>query len=221
MPNNASGQGRDAPCGNPFVNHYGPFDYRTATASTRKLVEDFHFTIGIETMTRPATTMFHEMARDVEYTLRVFPNHHRALITMGRLADRFKRDPPPGIDLTVECWFDRALRFRPDDTVARSLYAQFLHRRNRREEAILQLERAASEAGDSALSIHNVGLVFLEVGAVDKALAQAHRAAALGLANSRLEAALRAQNRWIDAPSAAASAPASASQGVSSTFSIP
>jgi hypothetical protein len=53
MPNNASGQGRDSPCGNPFVNHYGPFDYRTATASTRKLVEDFHFTIGIETDLAP------------------------------------------------------------------------------------------------------------------------------------------------------------------------
>jgi hypothetical protein len=192
------GQGRDAPCGNPYVNHFGPFDYRTASASTRKLVEDFHFTIGVESMTRPATTMFHDMANDVEYTLRVFPNHHRALITMGRLADRFKRDPPPGTNLTVECWFDRALRFRPDDTVARSLYAQFLHRRNRRDEAVLQLDLAAGEAEESALSLHNIGLVYLEFGEVDKALAQAHRAATLGLSNSRLEAMLRFRKLWAD-----------------------
>jgi hypothetical protein len=212
MPTAAMGQGRDAPCGNPFVNHFGPFDYRTASAATRKLVEDFHFTIGVESMTRPATTMFHEMANDVEYTLRVFPNHHRALITMGRLADRFKRDPPPGTNLTVECWFDRALRFRPDDTVARSLYAQFLQRRNRRDEAVLQLDLAAGEAGESALSLHNIGLVYLEFGEIEKALAQVHRAAALGLTNSRLEAILRSRKLWVDPPPAAsaASAPDSA-----------
>jgi hypothetical protein len=220
-PTSATGQAREGQCGNPFVNHFGPFDFRTAPAATRKLVEDFHFTVGIESMTRPATTMFHEMARDVEYTLRVFPNHHRALITMGRLADRFKSDPPPGIDLSVECWFERALRFRPDDTVARSLYAQFLHRQGRKDEAITQLNFAATQAGDSALSLHNIGLVFLELGEVDNALAQAHRAAALGLVNSRLEAALRARNRWVDAPSAAASTPAAASQAASTTFSIP
>lgn len=220
-PTSATGQAREGRCGNPFVNHFGPFDFRTAPAATRKLVEDFHFTVGIESMTRPATTMFHEMARDVEYTLRVFPNHHRALITMGRLADRFKSDPPPGIDLSVECWFERALRFTPDDTVARSLYAQFLHRRGRKGEAISQLDTASGQAGGSALSLHNIGLVFLEFGEFDKALAQAHRAATLGLTNSRLEAALRARGRWVDAPSAAASTPAAASQAVSTTFSIP
>lgn len=221
VPTSATAQAREGRCGNPFVNHFGPFDFRTAPAATRKLVEDFHFTIGVESMTRPATTMFHEMARDVEYTLRVFPNHHRALVTMGRLAERFKSDPPPGIDLTVECWYERALRFRPDDTVARSLFAQLLHRRGRRDEAIAQLELAVDQAKDSALSLHNIGLVFLEMGEVDRALAQAHRVAALGLTSSRLEATLKARNRWADPPSAAASAATTSSQAVSPTFSIP
>jgi hypothetical protein len=31
-------------CGNPFVNHFGPFDYRIAPVADRELVERFHFT---------------------------------------------------------------------------------------------------------------------------------------------------------------------------------
>lgn len=199
-------------CGNPFVNHYGPHDFRQTTPASRKLVEEFHFTIGIETMTRPKNTLFHEMAQDVEYTLGVFPNHPRALNTMARLAERWKRDPPPGTKLSVECWFDRAVRFRPDDTVVRSLYAQWLHKRKRKDDAVRQLRIAREHARENALSVYNIGLVAFEVGDHELALQLAHEARRLGFPRQELPDLLKKANRWAE-PAAEAGVPASSPAG--------
>ena len=137
----------DAPCGNPFVNHFGPFDYRTASPADKKLVEDFHFTPGIEAMVRPVNTTYDGMAQDVAYTLHVFPNHPRALLTMMRLGERHKSPQPPGAKYTVDCYFERAVQFRPDDTVVRGLYATYLARNGRKPEALQHLSIARRAAG--------------------------------------------------------------------------
>ena len=216
----ALGQVSETSCGNPFVNHFGPFDYRTAPAATKALVENIHFTSGVATLTKPATTMFTMMGQDIGYTLQVFPNHHRALLTMERAGDRFKRDPPPGANFTVECWYLRAVRYRPDDTVARALYAQFLGRRQRIPEAVRQLDQAAEIAKDSALSLFSIGLVFVELGLHDKALPLAHKVQAMGYLRPELINALKAAGRWSEAPeepeAPAAPAPAASSSALSS-----
>ena len=200
-------------CGNPFRNHFGPFDYRTAPAETRKLVEDYHFTQGIQTMTRPQNTMMHNMAVDVGYTLNVFPNHPRALLLMYRLSVRWKSDPPPGSGHTVECWFDRAIRFRPDDTVVRALYAQFLGRKNRRDDAMRQLSIAVEQAKDNPMSHYNIGLVAMEMGYTELALQQAHRALAMGFTRPELAEQLRSANAWVDPAAPGVAAAASEAQG--------
>lgn len=207
----ARAQAPESSCGNPFVNHFGPFDYRTAPAATKALVENIHFTPGVATLTKPATTMFVTMAQDIGYTLQVFPNHHRALMTMERAGERFRRDPPPGANFTVECWYQRAIRFRPDDTVARALYAQFLGRRKRVPEAERQLDIAAETAKDSALSLFSIGLVYVELGLHDKAVPLAQRVQALGYPRPELINALKAAGRWreADPPAQAASAASS------------
>lgn len=205
----ASAQTGPEACGNPFANHYGPWDYRTTTPRGRAIVENVHFTPGIETMTKPGTTMLQDMAGDVAYTLGVYPNHHRALLTMARLSQRWKSDPPPGTKRTVECWFDRAVRYRPDDTVARALYAQFLHQSNRRNDAVTQLDIAVVHAADNGFSHYNLGLIYLEVGQPEKALQQAHRALALGMTRPDLQLALQKAGRWTE-PAAAPALPASA-----------
>jgi tetratricopeptide (TPR) repeat protein len=207
-------------CGNPFVNHYGPHDFRNTTPASRKLVEEFHFTIGIETLTRPKNTVFHEMAQDVEYTLGVFPNHPRALNTMVRLSERWKRDPPPGTKFSVECWFDRAVRFRPDDTVVRSLYAQWLYKRQRKDQAVRQLKIAQEHARENALSQYNIGLVAFEVGDFDLALQLAHEARRLGFPREDLATLLKKVNRWVDPPSEPV-APAPSTSVPDSTASSP
>lgn len=205
----AQAQTGPAACGNPFVNHFGPWDIRTAAPGDRKMVEDFHFTPGIESMTRPRNTTIGEMAQDVAYVLNVFPNHHRALITMQRLSVRWKADPAPGTNRTVECWFDRAVRFRPDDTVVRALYAQFLHQRKRTPEALALLKAATEFASDNALSNYNIGLVYLEIGEFELALAQAHKALEMGFPRPELSERLKAAGRWKEpANNSTASPPA-------------
>ena len=185
-------------CGNPFVNHFGPWDYRTAKQADRDIVERVHFTLGIETMTQPKNTMRHEMAGDVSYTLGVFPNHHRALLTMQRLSVRWKSDPPPGTTLSVDCWYDRAVRFTPEDTVVRALYARFLAERDRKPEAVHQLDVAVTHAKDNPFSHYNLGLVYLELGEHEKARSRALEARELGFPRTELIDKLRAAGQWTE-----------------------
>lgn len=192
----AIAQSPESICGNPFQNHFGPWDYRTARKEDLKIVEDAHFTAGIETLTRPKNTMRHDMAQDVSYTLKVFPNHHRALLTLVRLGEKFG-DPPPGTKgMSVDCYFDRAVRFRPDDTVVRGLYAQFLAKNKRKEEAMRHLDFALQKAAENPISQYTVGTVFLELGEFERALAQAHKARAMGVQWPELEQALKASGHW-------------------------
>lgn len=187
-----------ANCGDPSRNHFGPWDYRTARKEDREIVERVHFTPGIENMTKPVNTMMQDMAQDVAYTLGVFPNHHRALLTMQRLSEKHRADPPPGTPRTVECWYDRAIRFRPDDNVARLLYVRWLHGRKRTDDARAQLVTAARIAGKNPLSQYNIGLVYLEIGDAERALEQAHRAMSLGMQRTELADLLKRQNAWRD-----------------------
>lgn len=193
-------------CGDPFRNHFGPYDYRSATKPTLDMVERIHFTPGIEIMTTPGTTTLANMAADVAYTLHVFPNHHRALITMMRLGERHKSDQPPGAKFTVECYFWRAVQYKPDDNVARLLYVQFLAKNGQKDRALGQLQEAQRQAGNNPMSAYNIGLVAYDLGAYELALAQAHAAAADGFPRKELEERLRKSGHWVEAPEVAASA---------------
>jgi tetratricopeptide (TPR) repeat protein len=198
------------PCGMIYTDHYGPYDFRTQRGSL-KIVEDFHFTARVESL---AGAQSGYIGGDLNYTLRASPNHHRALVSLMRWVERNKADQTRGMDFPAECYFDRAIRFRPDDTVVRALYAQFLHKRNRTEEGLKQLDLAVGMAEDNALTHYNLGLVYLELGATDQALAQAHRAMALGFPRQDLANELKKLGRWRDpVPAAPAASAASASAG--------
>ena len=67
-------------CG-PLANAFGPFDYRTEKGNSLYLVESAHFTPAVEAVIAGNTTY---IGGDLDYTLRAFPNHHRALMSMIR-----------------------------------------------------------------------------------------------------------------------------------------
>lgn len=178
-------------CG-PITNHYGPFDYRTQKASL-KIVEEYHFTPEVEALIRGKSGY---LDSDIAYTLHTSPNHHRALIALTRLAERLKTTQPAHLVRPVECYFERAIRFRADDTVVRILYAQFLTKGGRKDEALYQLDTAVTYAKDKAFSHYNIGLAYFDMGQFDKALAQAHTATALGFDRTALADQLKGVNKW-------------------------
>lgn len=204
----------ESACGDPFVNNHGPFDYRTERGPKLKIVEDYHFNSKVESLIGGQSG---SIEGDLAYTLRAFPNHHRALISMKNLALRMKSAKRGPETLPLECYFVRALRFRPDDTLVRLIYAQFLSASARKPEAVGQLDQAAAAAKDNPFSHYNIGLVYLEAGDYDKALAQAHRAMALGFERPEIKQRLQAVNRWSDPapPAGAASAPQPAASAAS------
>ncbi|MCK7493606.1 MAG: hypothetical protein MZW92_21425 [Comamonadaceae bacterium] len=104
--------------------------------------------------------------------------------------DPARRAPPnahaAGAAFTVDCYYQRAVRYAPDDTVARALYAQFLAKQGRKDAAVQQLVLATEHAGDNPLSHFNIGLVLLDVGEYDRAVVSARRARDLGYPRTEL-----------------------------------
>ncbi len=193
----AQAQTQEAPnaCGS-IANAYGPFDYRRDKEQL-KIVESSHFTPKVEALLGGVSGT---IGAELDYALRASPNHHRILVTLVRLGERTKSEQPAGLQWPIECYFDRAIRFTPDDTIVRMLYAQFLGKKRRVEEGKVQLETAIFQAKDNAFSHYNIGLVFMELGLPERALAQAHRAIALGFARPELKQKLEQMGKWQEPP---------------------
>lgn len=194
-------------CGN-LSNPFGPWDYRIDRGEPLMLVESAHFTPVVEGLIRGQSA---PLGQDLDYTLRAFPNHHRALLAAARYADRLKTTQPQGMRYSIECWFERAVRFKPDDLTVRMLYGSWLGKRNRRDDALRHLSVVERQAADSAFTHYNLGLVYFEIGETELALRQAHRAEALGMPRQDLKNNLKAAGKWVDAPDSPASAASSAS----------
>ena len=196
-------------CGS-LENGFGPYDYRVERGQNLRLVEGAHFTPAVEGLLRGNTAK--TPGGDLDYTLRAYPNHHRALMSVMRYSEKLNSPHPRDLRYSVECYFDRAVRFRADDPIVRMIFATFLaHQKKRMPDALKQLETARELAKDNAFTHYNIGLIYLDLKEYDRALAQAHVAYALGFTQPALREGLVAAGRWKEPdPSspAAASAPA-------------
>lgn len=175
---------------------YGPFDYRTASQKNREIVERFHFTPDVENLRRGESTV--NIAGDLNYTLRAFPNHPRALLSMMKLGEKAKTERPRGALYTVECYFERATRFAPDDGTVRVLYGIYLSKKGRKDEAIKQLEAARELVGEDANIHYNIGLAYYDLKDYEKALLHAQTAYRLGFPLPGLRDKLKKAGKWRD-----------------------
>ena len=183
-------------CGALFsAGQYGPYDFRT-DKDKLPIVLGAHFTPEVESLIRGKSSG--TPGGDIDYTLRAIPNYPNALIAMMRLAEKEKKPQPNGSHYTVECWFERALKFRPDDNVARMIYATFLAKDGRTPQALEQLDRVTATAGDNAFTHYNAGLIYFNIKDFDKALSQAHKALALGLPRTELADQLKTAGKWTE-----------------------
>lgn len=183
-------------CGS-LDNGYGPYDYRTASPAQRKIVEQYHFTTNVELLRSGVSST---IGADLDYTLRAFPNHARALYALSRYATRLNATRLPGAHYPVECYFERAVRFAPDDGQARALYADYLIKRRRTDEARDQLLSIEKIPPQQPQVLYNMGLAWFELKDYEKSLAYAKQAYAAGIQFPGLRDKLKRAGHWRDSP---------------------
>lgn len=176
---------------------FGPFDYRTASADDKLIVERRHFTRQVENLIRGESAW---LGGDIAYTLRVFPNHARALAAMSKLSRREGGRIPREAEWPAECWFLRAITYAPDDPLVRLVYGIELLRDGKRSEAIEQLDAANSLGGDDPNVHYNLGLAYFDLGDFERSLTHAHQAYRLGFPLPGLRDKLKKAGKWRDAP---------------------
>ncbi|MEM7283564.1 MAG: tetratricopeptide repeat protein [Pseudomonadota bacterium] len=184
-------------CGN-LNNHYGPFDYTNAQHRAEKMpiVVRAHFTAQVESLTRGQTAV--KPGHDIDYTLRAFPNHHRALHSMARYQIKSKQSPPPGAQYSAECYFERAMRFNPSDGMVKMIYGIFLHQIGDYDEAVVKYRSALALAPESAEIHYNLGLALFDLGELADAAKHAKAAYKLGYPLPGLRNKLLAKGESID-----------------------
>lgn len=187
----------EADCGS-LRNHYGPFDYRTASAETRNIVERVHFTQVVEQLRGGQNWM--NPSQDLGYTLNVFPNHHRALMALIKYAKKTNSEHPDGMKTSVACRFERAERFAENDSMVRALHGMYLMQKGEKEAAVRKFDEALELSGDNANIYYNLGLAYFDLKDYDKALSSAHKAYGLGFQLPGLRNKLTKAGKWRDLP---------------------
>ena len=193
----------DAGC--PTLRHgYGPYDYRTATPEQLNLVEGAHFFPNVENLRdgtpHPNRGYAIIPGGEIDYTLRAFPNHHRALMALSRLSLRDKNERPNGVKANVECYFQSAIKFREDDTYVYLVYGIHLLKKGKNQEAMVQFDKS-KELGDDSANLHyNLGLAYFQAKRFDDALESAHKAYSAGFPLAGLKNMLIRAGKWRDIP---------------------
>jgi hypothetical protein len=139
-----------------------------------KRVENVHFQPEMESLNLKLFSI-DRLTDEFHYTLRMFPNHPRALLAMsklermagGKLPQRTATRFIPKI--TADCFFDRAVRFRPNDKAVRMVHGIHLQQRGKQKEALAEYELAESLGEDGPNLYYNLGLLHADMKNWDKA----------------------------------------------------
>ena len=182
-------------CGS-LKNHFGPFDYRLPkNQADLKLVEDFHFTGNVERLIKGESGT---LIQDLNYTLRAFPNHHRALITISNYAQR--KNLPQYYKflgkLTLDCYFRRAMSFMPDDYAIYLIYGTHYYKTKQYERAEQLYLNSLKLSPQNAEIHYNLGLLYLKLGTLEQSLSYAKKAYELGIPLPGLRKLLTKKGIW-------------------------
>jgi tetratricopeptide (TPR) repeat protein len=184
---------QEGSCGDPFKNAFGPYDYRTATSAQRNVVEQHHFTAEVESLRSGITGT---IGGEIDYTLRAFPNHPRALMSIVRLGQRDRTNKPKGAHYSVECYIERAVVFRPDDVAVLQIRGIYFAGQNRYAQALQDFKVVVEKQPNNANAHYNLGLAYFETKSYDLAREQGKIAKELGFPLDGLRKKLTVVGEW-------------------------
>lgn len=188
---------------------FGPFDYNDPRSSTPggfssitgnnsssplRMVEGAHFKPYVDQLIRGKSSV--DPKQDIDYTLRAFPNHPRALWAMARYFLRMPQDDPRtrlafsrgiGSIPPPECYFQRAKLFAPEDPMVPMIFGIYLHKRGMFDAAIKEYQLAEREMPNHAELAYNTGLSYFAIKDYRNAKKYADRAYELGYPLSGLK----------------------------------
>lgn len=162
--------------------NYGPFDYTNpAHQKHRPQVESHHFTREVEALIsgRGSSTP----GGDLQYTLRKFPNHHRALYAMIRYKTESHKwsKHAKSIDIySMECFFRRANYFRPKDPIIYMLHGMYFHKLDDLSAAESQYLKSLEIQEQIPETHYNLGLLYIDMNKLEAAAKHAKLAYASG-----------------------------------------
>lgn len=183
----------------------GPWDYNDpgnrvptgdAPQTRIKLVENVHFKQNAESLNYKDKNL---LVGDITYTLNIFPNHPRALLALSKLEQREGGKLPyheNNVGRTVDCYFDRAIRFRPDDGMVRMIHAMHFQSRKRYGEALEAYKLAEDLGMNTAVFHYNLGLLLFDLKNYEGAYERARKAYDGGFPLPGLKNKLQGVGRW-------------------------
>jgi tetratricopeptide (TPR) repeat protein len=182
-------------CGE-LKNHYGPLDFRQRGKVNLEIVEGAHFTEDVEKGIKGSTG---DLGADLDYTLRAIPNHPRALNTIGAVSIRTKAIKVGNARFPTECYFERAIRFAPDDGAVRAVYGSYLNARGKLPEALAMYKYAVELEPNNPTYNYNLGLAYMKMKQYDKAEEYADKAYEMGFPLQGLRNQLNAVHKTASA----------------------
>jgi Tfp pilus assembly protein PilF len=105
-----------------------------------------------------------------------------------------------GANYPVECYFERAIRFAPDDGVARATYGSYLFSLGKTDRALAMFRQAEVLQPENAAINYNLGLAYLKTKDYAQANTYAKKAYALGFPLPGLKNLLIEAGKWNDKP---------------------
>jgi len=196
-------------CGGPLNDNSfdRPLDYTSdldkygfSGGSRNKLrtVEKYHFDKNVEMLVSGINV---PLPGDIDYTLRHFPNHYRALHSM---ATWHLQNPNPDDAecnclewlLPAECYFTRAMTFTPSDPVLYYIFGIYLHKKQELDRALDAYNDALKLGLDSAEVHYNLGLLQVDLKNYESARAHAKIAYAKGVSFPALRNKLKKAGEW-------------------------
>lgn len=175
---------------------YGPFDYtqRANFQPNLNVVENFHFSSQVENLIKGQTG---SLEGDLNYVLRAWPNHHRALLSIihyqlnidNKMMNAKLATPP-------ECYLQRALNYSKRDYVTFALYGYYLNKKGQKEKAASLYQKALIISPDNPKIGYSYSLLLLELNQKEEALAIAKKIYAKGKAPEGLKNKLIKLGVW-------------------------